>query len=79
MHGVAGINDNGSGMAALFEIARLIAKSEGCQRKNSIILVAFDAEEMVNMIPIAFLIIIMFLCSYFFCYWDCCLSNIQES
>lgn len=44
--GTTGINDNGSGMAALFEIARLIAKSEGCQRKNSIILVAFDAEEM---------------------------------
>ncbi len=46
-----GVNDNGSGMAALFEITRLIflARQE-CPFQNTIILVAFDIEEMVSSI-----------------------------
>ena len=45
-------NDNGSGVAALLEIARLISGAndvtEGCRTRNSLIVVAFDMEEMGN-------------------------------
>ena len=51
-----GVDDNGSGMAALFEIGRLMAESrDECKRikrvmKNTVILVAFAAEERVRAI-----------------------------
>jgi Zn-dependent M28 family amino/carboxypeptidase len=40
-----GYNDNGSGVATLLELARLIVESK-CRPKNSIVFVAFDLEEM---------------------------------
>ncbi len=40
-----GYNDNGSGVATLLELARVIVESR-CKPKNSIIFVAFDLEEM---------------------------------
>ena len=43
--GSPGADDNGSGMAALLEAARMISSS-GCVFENSIIFVAFDLEEL---------------------------------
>ncbi|KAH3799038.1 hypothetical protein DPMN_152642 [Dreissena polymorpha] len=42
-----GVNDNGSGMAALLEVARLLTDQhkKGFRRNNTIIFVAFDLEE----------------------------------
>lgn len=40
-----GYNDNGSGVAAMIEVARALAKSK-CELKYSIIFVAFDKEEV---------------------------------
>ena len=39
-----GFNDNGSGMAAVLEVATTLAGSD-CEFDNSIIFVAFDLEE----------------------------------
>lgn len=41
-----GVNDNGSGMAALLEIVRLIS-AHSCKFANTILFVAFDLEEYV--------------------------------
>ena len=46
-----GVNDNGSGMAAMLEAARILAKSkfsDSCRLLNSIAFVAFDWEESVS-------------------------------
>ena len=43
--GSPGADDNGSGMAALLEVARMIT-SAGCGFQNTIIFVAFDLEEL---------------------------------
>ena len=43
---ITGTNDNGSGMAALFEIANSVASSISCN-DNSIIFVATDLDEVV--------------------------------
>lgn len=40
-----GYNDNGSGVAAVLEVARQIVESH-CQPKNTIIFATFDLEEM---------------------------------
>ena len=40
-----GFNDNGSGVAAVLEVATVLTGS-GCQFENSIIFVTFDLEEM---------------------------------
>ena len=40
-----GFNDNGSGVAAVLEVATVLAGS-GCEFENSIMFVAFDLEEM---------------------------------
>ena len=40
-----GFNDNGSGVAAVLEVATILAGS-GCEFENSIMFVAFDLEEM---------------------------------
>ena len=49
-----GYNDNGSGVAAVLEVARQIVESH-CRPKNTIIFATFDLEEMggqVNIIRI---------------------------
>ena len=51
--GSPGFDDNGSGMAALLEIAR--ALSSQCQYDNSIILAALDLEEVGTYGAIAFI------------------------
>ncbi|KAG7163920.1 Leupeptin-inactivating enzyme 2-like [Homarus americanus] len=43
--GTPGLNDNGSGLSALVEVARVLASS-GCSFKFSIFFVAFDLEEI---------------------------------
>ena len=50
----AGFDDNGSGMAALLEIARALGASQ-CQYDNSIILAALDLEEVGTHGAIAFI------------------------
>ena len=40
-----GYNDNGSGVAAVLEVARQIVESH-CRPKNTIIFATFDLEEM---------------------------------
>ena len=40
-----GYNDNGSGLAAMLEVARALVES-GCRLKYSVIFVAFDQEEV---------------------------------
>ena len=46
MENTGGLDDNGSGVAAMMELARARALSHGeCSPKHSIILVAFDLEE----------------------------------
>ena len=40
-----GFNDNGSGVAAVLEVATILAGSS-CEFENSILFVAFDLEEM---------------------------------
>ena len=40
-----GFNDNGSGVAAVLEVATVLTAS-GCEFENSIMFVAFDLEEM---------------------------------
>ena len=40
-----GFNDNGSGLAALLEVATVLTGSS-CEFENSIMFVAFDLEEM---------------------------------
>ena len=52
---ILGVNDNGSGMAALLEIARVLVDtfsdavtSPLKEFENSVILVAFDQKEMVT-------------------------------
>ena len=54
---ILGVNDNGSGMAALLEIARVLvdtfsdaATSSFNEFENSVVLVAFDQEEVVSII-----------------------------
>jgi len=47
-----GYNDNGSGVATLLELARVIVDSK-CKPKNSIIFVAFDLEEMGAQVSIS--------------------------
>ena len=55
--GSPGFDDNGSGMAALLEIARALAAegSSQCQYDNSIILAALDLEEVGTYGAIAFI------------------------
>lgn len=43
--GSPGYDDNGSGMTALMESARLLASS-GCVFENTVVFVAFDMEEL---------------------------------
>lgn len=45
--GTPGFDDNGSGLAALVEAARVLATS-GCSFRHSIFFVAFDLEELGN-------------------------------
>ena len=46
---LSGVDDNGSGMAALLEAARALATSDiTCPRLNSVAFVAFDWEEYVR-------------------------------
>ena len=46
---IPAVGDNGSGMAAMLEAAKMVAESS-CPRLNSIIFVAFDWEEFVSAI-----------------------------
>lgn len=47
VQGSPGVNDNGSGMAMLLEIARLL-KMNRCKLTHSVMFVAFDLEEYVS-------------------------------
>lgn len=49
-----GTDDNGSGTAAMLEVARAVAES-GCSPKHSIIFVAFDLEEVVSQGSLVFI------------------------
>jgi Zn-dependent M28 family amino/carboxypeptidase len=62
-----GYNDNGSGVATLLELARLIVESK-CRPKNSIVFVAFDLEEMGAQGSQEF--VNRFSLSFFLVFWD---------
>ena len=54
--GTAGVDSNGSGIAALLEVARMLAySSNSCYRINSVILVALGMESDVSCLDNGFL------------------------
>lgn len=50
VEGTPGLDDNGSGVAAMLEVARVLAASD-CGFANSVFFVAFDLEEIGECAP----------------------------